>query len=227
MMDHASSPGDLSMRPEAGAPVSPAPAEEWRWLPRLRAAAIGALAGLAAGLVVGGVGGRLAMRLVVLSVARFPTQSAEGTLFIVLLGGVVGATLGLLYMALRRWLPGGPRANGLIYGLILLAVPGVAFFIDGLFHADSELREGPLALGVGLFSALIVGYGLALAQMVTLLDRRLPAASRRRPGALLGYGAATLLGLACAALGGTLLVLLVASAVSLLITGQAIRLPSF
>jgi hypothetical protein len=203
----------------------PAPAAESRWPAWLRTAAIGALAGLTAGLIVGGVGGRLAMRAVVLATSRFPTESATGTVGILVVGAVLGATLGLLYVALRRWLPRGWRAPGLIYGLILLAVPGVAFFVEGLFHADSELREGPVALGIGLFSLLIVGYGLALAGLVAWLDHRLPPASTGRPLALAGYGLAALLGLACAAPGAFALAGMLASAISTLLTGQPLRLP--
>jgi hypothetical protein len=208
--------------PALGRPV---PATDARWPGWLRAAAIGALAGLAAGLVVGGVGGRLAMRAVVLTTHRFPTESWQGTLGIIIVGTVLGATLGLLYVTLRRWLPRGWRAPGLIYGLILLAVPGVAFFVEGLFHADSELREGPVALGIGLFSLLIVGYALALAGLVAWLDRRLPPASTGRPLALAGYGLAALLGIVCAAPGALVLVGMLASAISTLLTGQPVRLP--
>jgi hypothetical protein len=215
------------MEPAGAGPARPHPAPAaagrgWSWL---RPAAIGVLAGLVAGLVIGGAGGRLAMRLVVLATDRLPTQSGEGTLGILLVGAVLGTTLGLLYAALRRWLPRGWRAPGLIYGLLLLTAPGVAFFVEGLFHAESELREGPLALGVGLFSALIVGYGLAVAGLVDAFDRRLPIAGRQ-PAALAGYSAVTLAGLACALLGGTMLAALLASAVSLLVTGQPVRLPA-
>ena len=165
------------------------------------------------------------MRAVVLATSRFPTKSSEGTLVILVIGSVMGAILGLLYVALRRWLPRGWRAPGLIYGLILLAVPGVAFFVEGLFHAESELREGPVALGVGLFSLLIVGYGLALAGLVAWLDRRLPPASTGRPFALAGYALAALFGLLCAAPGTLLLGAMLASAISTLLTGQRVSPP--
>jgi hypothetical protein len=204
----------------------PAQAAERRWPTWLRTAAIGALAGLAVGLIVGGVGGRLAMRAVVLATSRFPTESPSGTVFILGIGTVLGATLGLLYVALRRWLPRGWRAPGLIFGLILLAVPGVAFFVEGLFHADSELREGPVTLGIGLFTLLIVGYALALAGLVEWLNRRLPPASTGRPLALAGYGLAALLGLICAVPGALVLGGLLASAISLLLSGQSVQLPA-
>jgi hypothetical protein len=203
----------------------PTQAAESRWPTWLRTAAIGALAGLTAGLIVGGVGGRLAMRAVVLATNRFPTESSQGTLGILIVGAVLGATLGLLYVALRRWLPRGWRAPGLIYGLILLAVPGVAFFVEGLFHADSELREGPVALGIGLFSLLIVGYALALAGLVAWLDGRLLPATTSRPFALAGYGLAALRGRVGAAPGTFALVGMLASAISTLLTGQPLRLP--
>jgi len=219
---------DESMPPPThiGEPTSVSGAVAARWLNWLRAAATGILAGGLAGFVVGGVGGRLAMRLVVLATSRFPAQSPEGTLLIVFMGTVLGATGGLLYVVLRRWLPPSPLARRLSYALLLLAGPGVAFFIEGIFHADSELREGPVLLGVGLFSLLILAYGLAVAGLVEWLDVHLPAAMPHRPVTLVGYGLAVLLGLPLGLLSGLLLATLVASAVSLLITGQPVRLPS-
>jgi hypothetical protein len=160
----------------------------------IRHLVIGVLAGLAAGLAIGLVA-RIAMRLVVLATDRMPTQSTEGTLVVLLLSAVVGIVLGLTYVGVRRWLPGDGLRRGLVYGLLVLALPGLLFFAEGLAHADSELREGPVGLGIALFSVLIVGFGIAIALAATWLERVVPPAAPDHRLRLAGYATIAALGL--------------------------------
>lgn len=205
-----------SMHGEAPLAAGQAGAYSLAWL---RLAAIGGLAGLLAGVLVGGVGGRGAMRLVVLATDRFPVFTRE-TLFILLLGAVAGTTLGLLFVLLRPRLPGGWPRQGLLYGLGLLVALGLPFFGDGILHSDSELREGPLPLGVGLFSLLFVGFGPVVTGLVAWLSRWLPLPARDRPATTLAYGALALAGGAVGLLGLVMIAAALVSFVTLLVTGR-------
>ena len=193
----------------------------------MRALAIGSLAGLAAGVLVGGIGGRVAMRLVVLATSRMPAQSTGGTLSITVVGAFLGVTLGVAYVALRRWLPRGWLVGGLTYGLGLLALLGTTFFVDGLAHADSELREGPVGLGIALFSVLFVGFGPIVAAIFAGLNRWLPQPQRGRVLALVVFSAIGFVGLLVALLGGALVVLQILSTVVTMVTGSRLSLPPF
>ncbi|MCC6629208.1 MAG: hypothetical protein IT340_17605 [Chloroflexi bacterium] len=190
----------------------------------IRHVAVGAVAGLIAGIATG-IAARLAMRLVVMATYRLPTQSMEGTILVLTLAALLGVTFGVLYIGLRRWLPGGWLTRGLVYGLGLLALPGFAFFVDGLSHSDSALREGPALLGIGLFSALIIGCGLAIAGAAAWLERALPSLDwdQRLPMAVVTLIA--LLGLGVALVFGTTITIQLVGAVAAVITGQRALLP--
>src|SRR5215207_6966226 len=101
-----------------------------------RAVTLGVVAGVGAGILVAGAGGRLAMRLL----AATAGDDAQGRLteadqivgrisiggtvgFIVFTALFLGAGSGILYMLVRRWLPGG-RLGGLAFGALLLVIAG-------------------------------------------------------------------------------------------------------
>jgi hypothetical protein len=191
---------------------------EQHLLALLRVVVVGALAGLVTGLLVGGVGSRLAMRLVVLATDRLPRLTIE-SLFVLILGTFAGITLGLLFVGIRRWLPGAWWFQGLAFGLGLLVVLGIPFFVEGISHSDSELREGPLPLGIGLFSLLFIAFGLVVAASSALLERLLPIP--RRPAAVLAYGVVALVGGAAGLLGLAMILMSLAGFVASLTTGRA------
>ena len=107
-------------------------------------------AGLIAGLAVG-VGARIAMRIVALAAGIEPEFTIVGTLFILILAAILGAPLGPVFLAVRKWLPGNERVKSLAFGALVLVFPGIFFLVDGATDPTSELQEGPLTLGVVLF----------------------------------------------------------------------------
>ncbi len=143
--------------------------------------AISLFGGLVAGLIAGGVGSRLAMRVVALLApardqgtltdadAVVGTFSFEGTLFLVGVGGTLGVLGGLLYLALRRWMPGRTIGRGLAFGALLLILFG-SLIIEG---GNPDFRRFvPSPVSVGLFASLFIVYGLIVAAIVERLDRR-------------------------------------------------------
>ncbi len=163
-----------------------------------RLVAIGTFAGLIAGLTAGGLGARLAMRIS--AVAAGPeTQgkitaannvvgmvTAGNTAFVVIIGGMIGILGGLLYMGLRRWLPGTGVGKGFIYGIVLLLMVG-STVIQG---ANPDFgRFGPAALNISMFSSLFILFGLIVAPLADRLDRSFPAPSWRL-ASLITYAAA-------------------------------------
>jgi hypothetical protein len=141
---------------------------------------IALLAGLVAGLVAGGIGSRLAMRIVALLAppedqgaltdadARVGEISLEGTLFLLLAGATLGLFGGLLYLAVRRWMPGGTLGKGLAFGALLLILFGHVI-IEG---RNPDFRQFvPSPVSVGLFASLFIAFGLIAASIVERMDR--------------------------------------------------------
>lgn len=154
----------------------------WRGLLLLRAMGIGVTAGLVAGFVAGGIGSRLAMKVVALiagpdaqgritengsTIGAFTSE----TLFLLFFGATLGTFGGLLYMALRPWLPVAGRWRGLAYGAILLATGGGLIIEEANFDFT---RFGIPLVNIALFAALYLGFGLLVAPVADGLDRRLP-----------------------------------------------------
>ena len=69
---------------------------------RLRAASVGIMAGLISGFIAG-IGARVAMHIVALALGRPPIFTSE-TDFILIFGMSLGIALGLLYVALQKYL---------------------------------------------------------------------------------------------------------------------------
>lgn len=156
----------------------------------LRATALATVGGAAAGILVLGFGGRLAMRVLAATSgehAQGLLTDAEERVGEITLGGTVGLILfvglaggfagGLLYVALRRWLPGPAWLAGLCVGIL-----GLALFarLDPL-NPDSVdfqiLRPRPLA--VALFVVIFPAFGIVLASVVERLDRSYPTLAAR------------------------------------------------
>lgn len=156
----------------------------------LRTGTVGMLGGMLAGALVGGLGGRLMMRILAATSGdgaqgllteadeRVGKISTDGTLgiivFVGILGGIVG---GLLYVALRRWLPRPAWLGGLALGSLLLVVIAR---LDPLSPNNRDFTIlHPTWLAVVLVAVLFPLFGLTVAPLIERLDRgysRHPAA---------------------------------------------------
>jgi hypothetical protein len=169
----------------------------------VRAVGIGDLAGLAAGFVAGGLGSRLAMRIA--AIAAGPDQrgvltenenrvgeiTLSGTLFLLFFGTILGLFGGLLYIAVRPWLPRSTRWRGPAFGALLLAVFGFVAIERDNFDFR---RFGPALLNIGMFAALFVLFGLVAAPLAERADRAFPAVPPRQRPRLRTFGAYALPG---------------------------------
>ena len=169
----------------------------------VRDIARGGLAGLIVGLAVLGPGARLVMRihaLIVPAAAGMATENGNrigeitlgGTVALLLFAGLFGAILlGVLWVVISPWLPGGTVGRGIVGVPLAVALGAPQLIVLG--NQDFiVLRHHPLVVVTLL--ALIAILPLALSIVDSWLDRRLP---RGTPGSLAVAG---YLGLA--ALGG-------------------------
>jgi hypothetical protein len=141
-----------------------------------RSLSIGVVGGVVTGLVVGGLGGRIAMFLLRLtsSSSLHGVETDDGaiigvvsfaTIFLLLVAAAVGILGGVLYLAIRDWLPRRGRAavaaafGGIVGGARLLDPHGLDF-----------TALAPLWLAVALFVAIPAAYG---AMTSALVERRL------------------------------------------------------
>ncbi|MGH2790024.1 MAG: hypothetical protein ACRDJ0_03455 [Actinomycetota bacterium] len=168
------------------------------------------MAGAIAGLVAGGMGSRLAMRVLAMTTPGMEGATTEadatvgqittgGTFFLLLFGTALGVGGGLVYLALRRWLPA--RWRGLAFGLLLLALTG-PLLVDP-DNPDFIILE-PAWLGVAMFAALPVLFGLIAASLQARLE---PFFTRERSRS--ATIAVLILGLLPLALGGPVAVAVV------------------
>ena len=175
-------------------------------LERTAAVRAAIVAGAIGGAVVGGVGGRIVMRIVFLiDKSTEGAQTDFATVGEITLGGIItllvlstiaGVIGGLIYMAVRRWLPWSGVARGVFFGLLMMFGPGVI----AVSEVDLQIFEPALPI-FAMFVALIVLYGVAVA----LLTDRLHApaivpASRRTQ--LAGRALAMLFGAAIFVMAG-------------------------
>jgi hypothetical protein len=158
--------------------------------------AVAVVSGVAAGVFVAGAGGRLVMRLLA-ATAGDAAQGKEtemdeivgristgGTLsFIVVAALIFSLPTGVLYVLVRRWLPGG-RLGGLVYGALLFVV--VATRADPL-RADNPDFDivGPGWVAATAFGTLVLLHGMLVAALAARYSRALPVVSNRR--SLLAY----------------------------------------
>jgi hypothetical protein len=141
----------------------------------IRTAGIGACAGLGAGLLWG-IGARLAMRIMAIVAERPAEFSIQGSLLILLLGAFIGIPAGLLFVAIRRYLPGRGQWKALSFGLLTLLVLGYPFY-TGPLRDESGL--GHRALAFVMFEGLLVLFGMAVAMAAAWLERMVPPARSR------------------------------------------------
>ena len=173
-----------------------------------RMVSLGALGGLVSGLLVGGIANRLVMRVLAVvnsDKAGLVTENGNiageitggGTVGLIIFVGVVsGVGGGLIYVAVRRWLPDFWPVKGLTFGLVLFCIFGRIIVFDP-DNIDFPLF-GPGALSVALFALLFVLYGVVASPVIDRLDRHVPVLFYSRPITLIGYlalGAASGFGL--------------------------------
>jgi len=143
-----------------------------------RTLARGMAPGLVAGVIVGGLGSRLAMRVLATTspLARgFETDfgatvgeiTAGGTLFLLILGGLLGMIGGILYLAIRGVLPRNAWLAGVAFGVVLLALSG-RLLVDPN-NLDFVILS-PLPVAVALFSALPLVFGLVFVPLARWME---------------------------------------------------------
>lgn len=153
---------------------------------RVRAMAVGVLAGAAAGLPLG-VLNRVFQRVTALMAGHTPEFSWGGTLAIVAITILPFAIpAGLLFVGVRRWLRGG-----VLYGLLLLCVLGVPYLWAAPMGLDTT---GSPWVNRLMYGSLFVLQGLLLPPAVAWLERRLPP-PRGRWAVTAGYGVLVAVGL--------------------------------
>jgi hypothetical protein len=146
-------------------------------VPSARWLAAGVLGGFASGALIGGVGGRVAMFILRLtsSPALRGLETDDGftigvvsgaTVFLLLLTAFLGALGGLIYLAVRPWLP--ERGRPVIAGVVAATVGGAAVIKPG--GIDFTALE-PLSLAVVMFIAIPAAYGAAMSMWVERLLR--------------------------------------------------------
>lgn len=156
-----------------------------------RLLAIGVLAGLVAGAIGGGLGARLAMRLSAVMAGpklqgantdngnAVGVISAEGTFSLIVFSAIVlGVLGGVLFVAVRSWLPWSGWRRGLAYGGLLLITFG---FVVMDPHNPDYRRFGSPLINVGSFSLVYILFGAILGPVADWLDQRLPSPSCCKP----------------------------------------------
>ena len=147
---------------------------------RLRLASLGILSGLFVGILMG-IAARIAMRIVALVVDQGLEFTVAGTLGIILVVSFSSVLLGLIFVAVRKYLPGAGLLKGLAFsGLVFLCI-GIPFLL-GLLGPPDEISVGPPLLGRSLFGVLFLIYGIALE---TIFGRLLSLTARFRARMLL------------------------------------------
>ena len=146
-----------------------------------RTTVIGMLAGYMATFFVTGIGSRIFMRIIAIADPSTQTEfSGGGTMTIVLVGstvaGGVGALGGLLFVAVRRFLPGSWVRKGLGFSILWLVLAGWLFFTPIQFESFFDFE--PPVLGMGLFAGLYFFYGIAVAGLANLHNQWLPGPQR-------------------------------------------------
>jgi hypothetical protein len=162
------------------------------------------ISGLIAGLVAG-AGSRIAMRFVAIAGSIETDLTIGGTLFILVLGAVLGIIFALPFFFLQRFIPLATRWASTLYGLILALIFVVPPF---LLAPEGELGFVSPALGIALFAPLALLYGIVLGEAAVRLEARYRDAPQQRIGfawlALFGLALFVLISNAAALMSETL-----------------------
>src|SRR5712692_406646 len=120
---------------------------------RLRLASLGILSGLFVGILMG-IAARLAMRIVALVVDQGLEFTVAGTLGIILVVSFSSVLLCLIFVAVRKYLPGAGLLKGLAFGGLVFLCIGMPFLLGLLGPAD-EVSVGPPVAGQKPFRGLV------------------------------------------------------------------------
>ncbi len=159
----------------------------------VRLVACGLLSGLVAG-AVAGLGSRLAMFVIRLmnpshngetthANAEVGQVSTDGTLSLMSEGMFYGVAGAVLYLVVRRWMPGSGLLKGLAFGVYLLVV-AAPVVLDGNYE---YFRYVSAWVSVSLFALLYPLYGLVLAPLTEWLGQGMRGPPRHRGIAWAGY----------------------------------------
>jgi hypothetical protein len=148
-------------------------------LQRTAALRAGVVAGALSGALVGGIGGRIVMRIIFLidrstdgaktDFATVGEITAGGTFTLLVLTTIAGVIGGLIYIAVRRWLPWSGAARGIFFGLLMMFGPGVI----AVSEIDLQIFEPALPI-FAMFVGLVVLYGVGVALLADRLHEPPP-----------------------------------------------------
>ena len=116
---------------------------------RLRLASLGILSGLLVGILMG-IAARIAMRIVALLVDQGLEFTVAGTLGIILMVSFASVLLGLIFVAVRKYLPGAGLLKGLAFSGLVFFFIGIPFLL-GLFLERALARGNELRLHAANF----------------------------------------------------------------------------
>jgi len=102
--------------------------------------------------------------------ATVGTITPSGTIFLLIAGGLGGILGGLVYLVVRRLLPGRGLAKGALFGLVLLALFGRLLVVPD--NTDFLILE-PAGLAVAMFAALPILFGMAFVPLAEWLEPRI------------------------------------------------------
>lgn len=167
----------------------------WKAARGLRLIAAGLVAGLVAG-AVAGLGARVVMYVIrlmnpayngVTTHAGHPVGQItfSGTTALVFEGMFMGLPGGVMYLVVRRWIPGRGVRKGLAYGLFLMVVTA-PLLLDGRYE---YFRYVAVWISVLLFALLYPLYGAVVAPLTERLGRGAQGPPRNHVVARLGYAA--------------------------------------
>lgn len=137
----------------------------------LRRVDIGIISGVLGGLAVA-ILGRIVMRIVAVADpsgmerADVDTGITGQTVWLLVIVPLSAAKGGLVFVYLRRWLPGSEVMRGLVFGVLVLLLIGVPLMLS-----NEAYSYGPAILTLPLFGALFVAYGVVVGATVSRLER--------------------------------------------------------
>jgi hypothetical protein len=186
--------GDIGL-PQAPAPEEARPRRRkiesvrfavWRGT---RTVAVSAIAGFIAGVMVIGIGARIAMRVAAMfsddSLQGARTENLEtvgeitvgGTISLLLNGGFAGIAGGIVFLAIRRWLPPSGWRRALAIGFVLFAAGGWVVLEQG--ENMDYRRFGIAGVNICLFTLLPFLFGMAIGPVTDWVDGWMNAALKR------------------------------------------------
>jgi hypothetical protein len=137
--------------------------------------AVAGIAGVLGGAALG-AGSRVVMRVFAILVGQPTEFTVGGSLGLVVFGAIFGLAGGLVYVVVRRFVPGPWPVPGLAFGLAL-----VGLVLATMGGAGSEGSADP-GLATRLFAGLALAYGVFTAWLAQLVERRLAAAGWTHDG---------------------------------------------